>query len=71
MNEVVKSKSSVAMPNGIYVGVVGGWTVKILSQDYFGQFIELEVGIKTMSLPVVVIIKEGIAYCYADRIALK
>lgn len=66
MNPVVKSKSKVNIPDGIYVGRVGGWNLTILSQDQFGKEIPLEYGIKTMNLPVVVLIENGIANCF-DR----
>jgi hypothetical protein len=66
MNAIVKSKDKVSIPDGIYSGEVGGWELKILSQDQFGKIIPLEYGIKTMSLAVVVVIKNSIAYCF-DR----
>lgn len=71
MKEMVKSKGQVDIADGIYVGKVGGWELSILSQDYYGKNIHLEQGIKTMSLPVVVVVKKGIAYCYDRHIPLK
>lgn len=67
---VVKSKNTVNIPDGIYVGVIGGWNLTIESQDYYGEKIPLEYGIKTISLPVVVIIKNSIAHCYDRRIEI-
>ena len=64
MKYVVKSKNKVLVPDGIYVGKVGGYTLTILSQDQYGKEIDLELGVKTMNLPVVVLIKDSIAYCY-------
>lgn len=64
MKDAVKSKNKVSIPDGIYVGKVGGYTLTILSQDQYGNEIPLELGIKTMNLPVVVLIKDSIAYCY-------
>jgi hypothetical protein len=64
MKYVVKSKNKVSIPDGIYVGKVGGYTLTILSQDQYGKEIPLELGVKTMSLPVVVLIKDSVAYCY-------
>lgn len=71
MKEIVKSKNKVNIPDGIYVGKVGGYTLTILSQDQYGKQIDLEFGIKTMGLHVVVIIKDGIAYCYDKGFNLK
>ncbi len=69
MKETVKSKGKTDLPDGIYVGKVGGWELSILSQDYYGRNIPLEYGIKTMSLPVVVVVQSGIAYCYDKHIS--
>jgi hypothetical protein len=66
MNPVVKSISEVDIPDGIYVGRVGGRNLTILSQDQFGKEIPLEFGVKTMNLLVVVYVKDGIANCF-DR----
>ncbi len=63
---VAKSKSKVSIPDGFYVGNVGGWNLTILSQDQFNKKVPLEFGIRTGNLPVVVMIQSGIAYCY-DR----
>ncbi len=67
---IVKSASKVTIPDGIYVGRVGGWNLTILSQDQYGKEIPLEFGIKTMNLPVVVLVKEGIANCYDRGLSL-
>lgn len=64
LNPVVKSKSKVNIPDGVYVGRVGGSTLTILSQDQYGKKIPLEFGIRTMDLAVVVLIDDGISYCF-------
>ena len=66
MKPIVKSKSKVNIPDGIYAGKIGGWKLTILSQDQHGKVIDLEFGIKTMGLIVVVLVKNGIANCF-DR----
>lgn len=71
MKHIVKSKEKVDLPNGIYAGRVGGYNLTILSQDYFGKKIELEFGIKTMGLIVLVVVKDSIAFCYDKSIMLK
>ncbi|WP_291727516.1 hypothetical protein [Bernardetia sp.] len=67
---VVKSKGVVSLPDGFYVGNVGGWTLTILSQDYFNTKIDLEFGIRTQSMPVSVVVQNGIAYCYDNAFQL-
>lgn len=66
MKPVVKSKSEVDIPDGVYVGKVGGYKLIILSQDQYGKEIVLECGIKTIELFVVVVVKNRIAHCF-DR----
>jgi len=64
IDPIVKSKSIVNIPDGIYAGKISGWTLTILSQDQFNKQIPLEFGVKTMNLIVVVLIKDSIAYCF-------
>jgi hypothetical protein len=64
MQEVSKSVSKVSLPDGIYCGRVGSSNLTIDSQDYFGMVIEMNQIIKTMNLPVVVLVKENVAYAY-------
>ncbi len=71
MKHIVKSKEKVNLPNGIYAGKVGGYDLTILSQDYFGKKIELELGIKTMGLIVLVLVRDSIAFCYDKSIMFK
>ena len=37
MKYVVKSKNKVSIPDSIYVGKVGGYTLTILSQHQYGK----------------------------------
>ena len=67
MKPLVKSKEKVDIPDGIYTGKIGGWNLTILSQDYYGRQFGLEHGIKTMDLPVVVLVEDGIAKCFDER----
>ena len=66
---IVKSKNVVNLPDGLYSGNVGGYGLTIVSQDYFGKKIELEYGIRTMNLAVIVIVKNGFAYCFDHSIS--
>jgi hypothetical protein len=66
MQEVSKSVSKVGLPDGIYCGQVGASNLTINSQDYFGIVIEMDRSIRTIALPVVVLVKDKVAYAY-DR----
>jgi hypothetical protein len=68
---VVKSKEKVSIPDGFYVGRVGGWELTILSKDQYGKEFPLESGIRTQALAVVVHVVDGIAYCFDRGFNLK
>lgn len=66
----IKSKDKVyfekekPLPDGIYNGTVGGKYLSITYAYGFGCRVELDCFVKTTGLPVFVVIKDSIAYCY-------
>lgn len=69
-NNHIKSKDKVylekekPLPDGIYKGTVGGKYLSIIYSPGLGFRVELDCFVKTTQLPVIVLVKDSIAYCY-------